>query len=603
MNWFCNPVNVPYAYSFKRDPRDGFRMTVNREAADPSMVEYRGKYYLFASMTGAVWVSEDLARWDSHPLPKNLPIYDYAPDVRVVGDWLYYTASNRGVPCDFYRTKDPVNGPYERIKGSFDYWDPNLFEDEDGRLYFYWGCANAAPIWGVELDRKTMRPIGKKKELIRGDPYRHGYERFGDDHCENPRTADEVEDLFQAHLRANGITESNLPADNRAMLRATFAGMPYIEGAWMTKHNGKYYLQYACPGAELNVYADGVYVSDSPLGPFTLGENNPYSYKPGGFLPGAGHGSTMQDHLGAWWHTATMRISVNHVFERRVGLWSAGFDADGELFCNQRFGDWPVNIRRLRADSWSDPEWMLLSYGKQVAASSFEEGRGPEKAVDENIQTWWRAASAVPGQWLTVDLGETMTVHAVQVNFADDPSADIPCPGALVPGPDMERYIDLSPHRTRWLLERSADGSDWTVLEDKREADTDLSHDLVVIEAGAKVRFVRLTVTEVPYGVAPCVSGLRVFGIGHGEKPPCPVVRAERIGDLDFVVSARAYGHVLGYNILWGHHPDKLYHSCMAMGSALDKKRIGALMQGREACVRVDAFNENGITHGEVIHL
>ena len=56
------------------------------------------------------------------------------------------------------------------------------------------------------------------------------------------------------------------------------------------------------------------------------GHNNPYSYKPGGFLPGAGHGSTMQDRDGCWWHTATMRISVNHVFERRVGLWPAGVD-------------------------------------------------------------------------------------------------------------------------------------------------------------------------------------------------------------------------------------------------------------------------------------
>ena len=80
----------------------------------------------------------------------------------------------------------------------------------------------------------------------------------------------------------------------------------------MDKYNGKYYLQYACPGAEYNVYADGVYVSGSPLGPFTLAENNPYSYHAGGFMPGAGHGSTMWDLSGNLWHTSTMRISVNH---------------------------------------------------------------------------------------------------------------------------------------------------------------------------------------------------------------------------------------------------------------------------------------------------
>ena len=103
-------------------------------------------------------------------------------------------------------------------------------------------------------------------------------------------------------------------------------------------------LQYAFAGTQYNTYGDGVYLSDSPLGPFRLADNNPYSYKPGGLLPGAGHGSTMSDRNGRIWHTATMRISVNHDFERRVGIWPAGLDAEGELFCNQRYGDWPIAV-------------------------------------------------------------------------------------------------------------------------------------------------------------------------------------------------------------------------------------------------------------------
>ena len=600
MNWYCNPINLPYAYSFKRDPRDGYRMTVNREAADPSLVAYRGRYYLFASMTASVWVSEDLAHWASFPLPPELPAYHYAPDVRVVGDWLYFTASDRGVPCDFYRTQDPVRGPYEKIPGSFDYWDPNLFEDEDGRLYFYWGCANATPIWGVELDRETLRPVGEKRELIWGDPYTRGYERFGDEHCQQPRTEAEIQSLFLAHLREQGIMEEELPPENRAMLRASFAGLPYIEGAWMTKHEGRYYLQYACPGAELNVYADGVYESDAPLGPFVPAENNPYSYKPGGFLPGAGHGSTLRDAEGAWWHAATMRISVNHVFERRVGLWPAGFDKDGELWCDQRYGDWPMAAERLREKPWADPEWMLLSWGKSVSASSFRRGKEPEKAVDENVQTWWRAACAQAGQWLQVDLGERMTVHAVQVNFADDPEAEISCPGELVPGPDMERYIDPTPGPTRWRLENSVDGERWTVLADKWEADTDLSHDLVLREEGLEARFVRLTVRQVPYGAAPCVSGLRIFGKGKGPGPGLPEARAERTGDRALLLWARGE-RAQGYCILWGHRPDKLYHSRLVMGTALEAQPIGALVRGQKVYVRVDAFNEGGITRGGLL--
>ena len=298
-----------------------------------------------------------------------------------------------------------------------------------------------------------------------------------------------------------------------------------------------------------------------------------------------------------------MRISINHVFERRVGLWPAGFDSEGELFCNQRYGDWPMDSEKLRRNPWAEPDWMLLSYGKRVSASSFEPGKEPEKAVDENIQTWWRAAGTKPGEWLCVDLGESMTVNAVQINFADDPVAATPCPGKLVPGPDMERYIDREHHPLRWLLEGSLDGEGWFVVEDKCETESDLPHDLIVREAGITLRFLRLTVTAVPYGVPPCVSGLRVFGKGNSKKPPRPIVRAERLGELDFLVSAEESAGTTGFNILWGHRQDKLYHSYLCIGKKLDKKRIGAIIKGKTLFMRVDAFNENGITHGEVIRL
>lgn len=600
---YCNPINVSYPYQFKYDPRDKGRLSVNRESADPSMVQYHGRYYLFASMTGAVWVSEDMAHWESHRLPDNLPIYDYAPDVRVIGDWLYFTASNRGVPCDFYRTKDPIHGPYEKIKGPFDFWDPNMFLDDDGRLYFYWGCSNNTPIWGVELERETLRPIGEKAALITGDPWSRGYERFGEDHSENPRTEEEIDRLFSAFLKECEQNGSMPPEENYAMIRATFAGMPYIEGPWMTKHDGRYYLQYACPGAEINVYADGVYVADHPLGPFSPAENNPYSYHPGGFMPGAGHGSTMQDRDGAFWHTATMRISMNHIFERRVGIWPAGFDREGNLFCNQRYGDWPMDVEKLRRDPWADPDWMLLSYGKKVTASSCDPGHQAENAVDENVQTWWRAASAEAGQVLTVDLGDTMDVRAVQVNFADDPKADISCPAELVTGPDMPRYIDLEKHRTRWLLEFSTDSGSWRMLADKREAQTDLPHDLVVREEGVSARYVRLTVTEVPFNVPPCVSGLRIFGKGNGKKPAQADYTATQISDVDFVVTTAPMKDVMGFNILWGSDENHLYHSYLVMGSSLPGKKIGALVKDQHYTVRVDTFNENGITEGKATRL
>ena len=52
-------------------------------------------------------------------------------------------------------------------------------------------------------------------------------------------------------------------------------------------------MQYGAPGTEFNVYADGVYVADYPMGPYTYQKHNPVSYKPGGYMNGAGHGSTV----------------------------------------------------------------------------------------------------------------------------------------------------------------------------------------------------------------------------------------------------------------------------------------------------------------------
>lgn len=314
MNYFCNPININYRYQFNNDQRRN-RIAICREAADPSMIYFNGKYYMFPSMNLSVWISDNLVEWESYRLPDNLPLYDYAPDVRVVGGYVYFCASKKGEICNFYRTKDIVNGPYEEIKGSFDFWDPNLFIDDDGRMYFYWGCSNNTPIWGVELDKDTMLPLSEKKELIFGQPEIRGYERVGEDNSNLPKSEADIEKAFQAFLKAENRKLEDIPPGYLPLIRGMFSDKTYIEGAWMDKFEGKYYLQYAFAGTQYNTYGDGVYIGDSPLGPFKPAKNNPYSYKPGGFIPGAGHGSTMRDKKGRLWHTATMRISVNHDFE------------------------------------------------------------------------------------------------------------------------------------------------------------------------------------------------------------------------------------------------------------------------------------------------
>ena len=603
MAYVCNPINVNYRYQFNADPRKHGEIQICREAADPSMILYKGKYYLFASMTLGVWVSDDLVKWENHKLPDTLPLYDYAPDVRVMGDYVYFCASRREENCDRYRTNDILNGPYEKIPGNFPFWDPNLFIDDNGKVYFYWGCSNIEPIYGCELDPDTMLPIGEKVALIHGDPAIKGYERVGENNAHLPATDEEIEAKYQAFFTGQGITEDMVPEATRPLIKGMFSNKPYIEGTWMDKHNGRYYLQYAFAGTQYNTYGDGVYVSDSPLGPFEMADNNPYSYNPGGFFPGAGHGSTMEDKNGNIWHTASMRISVNHDFERRVGLWPAGYDEDGELFCNQRYGDWPREITGAKQDPWEDPEWFLLSYKKKTTCSSCQLDCPSENAVDENVQTMWSPSTNGKDEWLMVDLEKDYRVHAIQINFGDH-MLDVPVPGEIR-GTSQARFIDDKTYYTRWKLEGSLDGKEFFLIEDKSQSNTDLTHDLVVSEDGINVRFLKISDMQVPYDQIPSISGLRVFGVGNCKTPEKAEFSVVRSTDIDMNVSIESQSDAVGHMVLWGSSPKKLYHSWTLMGdeAVLEPKRIGALVSGKSYYVRIDSFNEGGITEGDILYV
>lgn len=602
--YYCNPMNLPYKYNFQKPNMPGLgeaKLAVYREAADPTLEYFKGRYYLFPSMTRGFYVSDNMVDWEYHELRAPIPVFDYAPDVRAVGDYLYFSASKRSEPCNFYRTRDPINEPFEEIEGTFAFWDPDLFCDDDGRIYLYWGCSNITPIWGVELDPETMKPIGEKQVMFTMDNKSRGYERVGQDHV-SPKAGIDLEAATEEmfHNLMNMPEEMRkkeglLTEDDVRVLARGFAGDdPYIEGAYMTKHDGKYYLQYAFPETQSNVYGDGVLIGDSPLGPFEIAKNNPFSYKPGGFMNGAGHGSTIADKDGNYWHTASMSISINNDMERRLGLWKAGFNEDGDMFCDQRYGDWPIDAE---AELFAKPDFMLLSYGKEATASS---GDGAELITNENAKNWWRAAEPGPA-WCCIDLGEAMNVHAVQVNFADEGiNAEIPEDADRLIAHEI-RYIDVEPRVTRWVLEGSKDSESWTIIEDKSEADTNLGNDFIMIEGGAAYRYIRLTVLEMPFDQPATVSGLRVFGLGNGDAPAeTKNVRAERVSDIDMLVSWD-HDDAVGHNIIWGYAPDKLYHSYMVLGA--DEKNIGALMKGEPVYYRVDAFNEVGITEGTVTAL
>ena len=48
-----NPLNIPYQFQH-------YNQQASRESADPTLVYFKGRYYLFASMSGGFYYSDDM---------------------------------------------------------------------------------------------------------------------------------------------------------------------------------------------------------------------------------------------------------------------------------------------------------------------------------------------------------------------------------------------------------------------------------------------------------------------------------------------------------------------------------------------------------------
>jgi len=539
----CNPMNLSYRFCLDAPSR--------REAADPTMITYKGEYYLFASKSGGYFHSTDFIQWDLITT-NDLPLEDYAPTVVEMKGELYFMASKNDPPLTIYKTANPKSGKWEVANAAFPIGmtDPDLFVDDDGRLYFYYGCSNVNPIQVVELDTKTLNPIGKPVVVIKSDKKNYGWERSGD---------------------------YNEVGNN-----------PWIEGAWMNKHDRKYYLQYAGPGTEYKSYGDGVYVSEKPLGPFKLATHNPFSYKPEGFSTGAGHSSTFQDIYGNYWHIATTTISQKHMFERRLGLFPTFFDKDGVMHAYTGFGDFPFKVPTKKISDPSEifPNWMLLSYNKPVEVSSELTDHPKKFAANEDIRTYWSAKTGEKGEWISMDLQKECTINAIQINYAENETKI------------MGRQPGIF---YQYLLEYSDDGKTWKTLADKTQNQTDVPHDYIELATPVKARYIKLSNYKVPSGTF-AIAGLRIFGNGGGKAPSeVKNLSLKRLETDRCVVGINwpKMPGAVGYNIRYGISKDKLYQNYQVLGTeSLTIRSLNAL---QKYYFTIDAFNENGITKGENI--
>jgi xylan 1,4-beta-xylosidase len=555
---YCNPMNLDYGFT----PIPNFsEQGRHRATADPVISFFKNQYYLFSTNQWGYWVSNDLVDWKFIPRKFLQPyhkVFDElcAPATLTLGDSLLVIGSTYEKNFTLWYSQHPQTDTWKEAVHAFTAgaWDPAFFEDEDKRVYLYHGSSNTYPMYGQEIDRKTLQPIGERHELIRLHDDVHGWERFGE---------------YQ---------------DN------TFL-KPFMEGAWMNKYKGKYYLQYGAPGTEFSSYGDGVYTSDKPFGPFTYQAHNPFSFKPGGFTRGAGHGATFEGQYGNWWHVSTITIAVKNSFERRLGLWPTAFDADGILYTNTAYGDYPHRMPTARVENPRDlfTGWMLLNYNKPVRVSSSLPGYGANYAVDEQMKTYWSAKSANAGEFIESDLGEVSTVRAIQVNYADQ---DV----------DSSFLGKIPGIYHQYVIESSLDGKRWSVAVDKSANKTDVPHDYVELAKPIEARFIRLTNKHMAAGKF-AISGLRVFGIGHGEKPGVVKDLIVLRGDHDKRSAWLKWGHIsnaTGYVVYSGISPDKLYTSVQVFGA--NEYYFKSMDKDRTYYFQIEAFNENGIgVRGPVI--
>ncbi len=261
--------------------------------ADPCVIRYQGKYYLYPTWDGRgydVFVSEDLVHWQQQPKCFADPRRGaWAPDVfhNVRGDgkfYLYYTLDNpAGGKLIGVAVADHPLGPFRDqgtlATGSI---DAHLFQDDDGACYLYY--VKIAGGFRI-LVQKMHDPLTPEDE---------------------PHQVLEPTEAWEK--RRGAVTE----------------------GPWMLKHQGRYYLMYSGSGANGPEYAIGYATATSPLGPFTKYPHNPIAQQGNGVF-GPGHHCVVTGPDDKLWMVYHQQNSTKVGWDRFLAIDPLWFDEQGVI--------------------------------------------------------------------------------------------------------------------------------------------------------------------------------------------------------------------------------------------------------------------------------
>ncbi len=251
---YCNPIDLDYGWG-------GFKQTKARAAADPVIVLFKDRYYLFSTHdTGGYRVSDDLVHWQNIAFAPEIRYAAQdggryvAPAVATDGKYIYFIRLKRdraAKTTEVIRTVDPDSGRWEHCGDVRRVSDPTLFID-NGRFFIYHGLGTQQSIQCFEVDPETFEEIPGSERLLMPiienvDDCEGGY------HFGRREIYDEI--------------------DARDWI-GHFKWLPSPEGAWTVRHGDRYYLQFATPGTISIWYADVVMEAASPEGPFTVSPYN-----------------------------------------------------------------------------------------------------------------------------------------------------------------------------------------------------------------------------------------------------------------------------------------------------------------------------------------
>ena len=143
----------------------------------------------------------------------------------------------------------------------------------------------------------------------------------------------------------------------------------------------------------------------------------------------------------------------------------------------------------------------------------------------------------------------------------------------------------------------STDGKKWDILADYSKQRENRPNFYYELPQPVKTRYIRFENVYVPTPNL-AISDIRVFGNGDGPVPATPTrLKAIRGADTrDATITWEPVPGAVGYNVLWGIAPGKLYQTYQVWAEAGNSLEIRALNKGVDYYFAIEAFDTNGVS-------